>query len=155
MPVNLQVSEEIAWKVRAKPKCCYENAMRALLWCDELDKDHAYYVEGIAVGYATRVPFHHGWVEVGDEIIDPTFTPTTIKKLRAPNSTPASKALFAQMRSEGLAEYARGSVPTYMPVARYTHQAVLHFVRDYGHYGPLDEQALDNALVLLARKPMS
>jgi len=63
---NADRSRELAKQVRALPHECYRNAVISLVWLP----DQAFYVEGWV---AQVIPIEHGWVELGDEIFDPTL----------------------------------------------------------------------------------
>lgn len=65
MNVNLELSREYAEIINAKSKQCFWNA-----WMCALKNEAFLYVEGNVVN---GFPFEHGWVEWGDEIIDPTL----------------------------------------------------------------------------------
>jgi hypothetical protein len=63
---NSDRSRELSQKVRAIPHGCYRNAVGSLIWLP----DGAFYIEG---WLARIIPIEHGWIELGDEIFDPTL----------------------------------------------------------------------------------
>jgi len=67
---NKEESERVRKLMRAKAKQCYLNAFRVIQSIPEYaDAD---YVEGMAV-VGGVLPIEHGWVEMNDEVIDPTL----------------------------------------------------------------------------------
>ena len=68
MHVDSALSERIAQRTKNEPR--YHAACYALLDYSELSVGH--YVEGYTVDEAGRIA-DHGWVELGDKIIDPTL----------------------------------------------------------------------------------
>lgn len=65
--IDYQQSLAVARAIQAQPKACWRNAAMALLTC----LDAGRYVEGIAVW--NGIPMEHGWVEVENSIVDPTW----------------------------------------------------------------------------------
>ncbi|MBD2460568.1 hypothetical protein H6G89_05875 [Oscillatoria sp. FACHB-1407] len=63
------LSVEVAQQIKSKAKTPFENAHRAAL-----ATDGATYVQGFAIlaGKSAKI-IEHGWIEVGDRVIDPTF----------------------------------------------------------------------------------
>jgi hypothetical protein len=61
----------VAQAIRAEVGQCYFNARRAILDLPDLFK--ARYIEGLAVREGYSDPFEHGWIVLGDTIIDPTI----------------------------------------------------------------------------------
>jgi len=91
-----------------------------LLTAPQIADGDGCYVEGIACdlnGFA----FPHGWIEWEGRIIDPTFTPTAIGKIRLPN-----RDLARGLRARKLAAYREGraNATSYRPVQRYTREQV-------------------------------
>src|SRR5579875_292416 len=71
-----ELSKEIADKINAAPKACYENASTAFQRYKKLQKGS--YVEGFAVASLGKMPtklhFEHAWIELEDgRIVDPTW----------------------------------------------------------------------------------
>ena len=63
------VSIEVSERVKSKAKTPFDNAYRAAL-----ATDGAVYVQGfLAFAGKPHKPVEHGWIEVGDRIIDPTL----------------------------------------------------------------------------------
>lgn len=63
------LSIEVAEQVKSKAQTPFENAYRAAL-----ATKGAHYVQGFLVASGTPYqPIEHGWIEVGDRIIDPTL----------------------------------------------------------------------------------
>src|SRR5690348_12827765 len=67
---NKTLSEKTADFINAEPRKCWANAYYALKEVPELGK--ANYVEGWIIRTAIPIPIEHGWLELDDEIIDPT-----------------------------------------------------------------------------------
>lgn len=70
------LSKEIAVKINAAPKACYDNARTAFLRYKKLQ--HGSYVEGFSVvplgSMHTKLHFEHAWIELADgRIVDPTW----------------------------------------------------------------------------------
>ncbi len=67
---NRTLSEKAATIINAKLNQCWENAYYALHQVAELKQ--AWYVEGWIIRKAIPFPFEHGWLVLGNEIVDPT-----------------------------------------------------------------------------------
>jgi len=61
------LSRDVATQVSSKAKAPFDNAYKAALAIEG-----AIYVQGFLVNKSRR-PVEHGWIEVGDRIVDPTF----------------------------------------------------------------------------------
>lgn len=61
-------SIELAAQISAKANRSFDNAYRAVL-----SIEGAIYVQGFLVTPTTLEPIEHGWIEVGDRILDPTL----------------------------------------------------------------------------------
>ena len=71
---------------RARIKRCFNNCINLIVCPDrEFPADRAFYVEGVVYGI---VPFHHAWLELDGEIIDPTRHKLQIGKLLMPDGAP-------------------------------------------------------------------
>ncbi len=74
MRKNFALSEALAKdkRVRARKRQCFKNAFNVVSYCPEFA--NATYVEGIVV--ATKLPLliEHGWLEIDNQIVDPTLT---------------------------------------------------------------------------------
>jgi hypothetical protein len=67
--VDEALSVEISQRINSKAKSPFENAYKAAL-----ATEGAIYVQGFLVFPGKpRKPIEHGWIEVGDRIIDPTL----------------------------------------------------------------------------------
>src|SRR5437868_5824362 len=71
------LSKDIAVRINATPKGCYENAKTAFLRYKKLRGGS--YIEGFAVvtfgSSSTKLDFEHAWIELEDgRIIDPTYS---------------------------------------------------------------------------------
>lgn len=69
LTLNWEKSKALAEATGARLKECFRNAFLAVYCRSELRAAH--YVEGFAV--STFFPVEHGWIEVGGEILDPTW----------------------------------------------------------------------------------
>lgn len=106
MPIlkNFELSHELSRdkRIKAKPHECYYNCFKAMYYCDEYSS--ATYVEGYMVGEGFYV--HHGWLEVNEQIIDPTIPDEHaiyIPGLRFDGGLGISKAI-QMLRREGCHE---------------------------------------------------
>ncbi len=74
MTKNVELSLKLAkdQRIGAKPKQCWKNAFKILLYCDEYEYE-AVYVEGIFVDTVASFEIEHGWLEVDGQIVDPTL----------------------------------------------------------------------------------
>lgn len=70
--VDLVKSREIRDKVSARDKECFHNALNGTMVLAKFDK--VFYVEGFVVDEKFGIVMEHGWIELGDSIIDPTPT---------------------------------------------------------------------------------
>jgi hypothetical protein len=64
------LSEKAATIINAKLNQCWENAYYALHQVPELEQ--AWYIEGWSIREAIPFPFEHGWLVLGNQIVDPT-----------------------------------------------------------------------------------
>lgn len=78
MQVNRELGRELAEQVIAQPKECWRNSVLALNSLPE----SATYVEGL-LNIADCLWIEHGWLESGDEIIDPTLDDQEAKDYHA------------------------------------------------------------------------
>jgi hypothetical protein len=69
--MNRERAKELAGEVRAQEKECYRNSVLSLYRFGE--SEGAEYVEGILKLTDFGIYINHGWVEVGDQIIDVTL----------------------------------------------------------------------------------
>lgn len=71
------LSRELATRIKSKPKDCFKNAYQGLLNISQQvsdGKDVATYVQGFLVmPGAPYKPLEYGWVELEEQILDPTF----------------------------------------------------------------------------------
>lgn len=68
-PLNTDLSRELAEQISSKAKTPFENAYRAAL-----ATEGATYVQGFLVDLGkTLEPIEHGWIELAEQIIDPTL----------------------------------------------------------------------------------
>jgi hypothetical protein len=75
MHVDRALSKRIAQRSKAEYEQCYHAACYALLDCSELSIGR--YVEGYTVDEAGLI-LGHGWIELGDKIVDPTAYERTL-----------------------------------------------------------------------------
>lgn len=68
-PVDAAESERLARSCDARRKECFRNAIMSAAMVGE----GAQYVEGYVMDTELNFPFHHGWVETNDSIVDPTL----------------------------------------------------------------------------------
>ena len=59
-------------RIKAKPKQCWYNCFKTLMYCREYEYD-AVYVEGIFVDSVYCFETEHGWLEIDGQIVDPTL----------------------------------------------------------------------------------
>lgn len=69
MRVNVERSIEVGRRIQAEPKECWKNSILAIMSIDELE--NATYCEGVVTFLG--IVIEHGWLELNDEIIDPTW----------------------------------------------------------------------------------
>lgn len=63
----------LAEALNAQTKECYYNAIIGLIsWTEGVPDDQKFYVEGVALDNF-GIPMEHGWIKLGDKIIDPTW----------------------------------------------------------------------------------
>ena len=67
--INRALARDLAEAVDAVERACWRNALLALVACDD---PAAVYVEGWTICPPGNV-IEHGWVEIGDQIVDPTL----------------------------------------------------------------------------------
>lgn len=71
------LSRELATRIKSKPKKCFENAYQGVLAISQEGSDpnnEATYIQGFLVmPGAPYKPLEHGWVELDQKILDPTF----------------------------------------------------------------------------------
>lgn len=67
MKINVEKSLELAKRIRAEKKACWQNA----IYAQDCVPD-ALYIEGWAVS-AEGLVFEHGWLEDSNEVLDPTL----------------------------------------------------------------------------------
>ena len=67
--LNINLSTQIAEQIGSKAHKCFENAYQAAL----LDNNYLYVQGFLVVGIEPYSIIEYGWVELEDEIIDPTF----------------------------------------------------------------------------------
>lgn len=65
---NHVLSKQLSIQIEAKPAHCFANAIKALEFVPA-----AKYVEGYIVSSVSSKPNHHAWLELDDEIIDPSI----------------------------------------------------------------------------------
>jgi hypothetical protein len=120
-PVNRVLSEEQAAEVIAKPRECFWNAVRVLIWSKAGSPwRNAAYVEGACWHIDSPPPFHHGWVELDGEIIDPTLTVFVARKIRM-----RDKELARQTREEVARRRAAGERLHYEPHRRFSYEEAM------------------------------
>jgi hypothetical protein len=73
MRKNLALSEALKKdkRVRARKRQCFKNASNVVSYCPEFA---ATYVEGIVVRPGLPLIVEHGWLEIDNQIVDPTLT---------------------------------------------------------------------------------
>jgi hypothetical protein len=121
LPVNRALSEEQAAAVNAKPHECFWNAVRVLIWSEAGSPwRNATYVEGACWHIDRPMPFHHGWVELDGEIIDPTLTVAVAKKIRMRDKEQARRT-----REEAVRSRAAGERLWYQAYRRFTYEDVM------------------------------
>ena len=88
------VSIEVAKQVKSKAKTVFDNAYKAALITEG-----ALYVQGFlaVVGHAST-PIEHGWLEVGDRIVDPSF-PHLNRKAQDLYYFPAQSLTIKQLKA--------------------------------------------------------
>jgi hypothetical protein len=67
---NAALSKRVAELIKAEPKMCWRNAFFSIREVPKIKG--AMYVEGFIVRKSMPIPFEHGWLEMGQAIIDPT-----------------------------------------------------------------------------------
>lgn len=74
MRKNFALSEALAKdkRVRARKRQCFKNAFNVVSNCPEFAE--ATYVEGIVVPAKQPLLIEHGWLEIDNQIVDPTLT---------------------------------------------------------------------------------
>ena len=74
MRKNFALSEALAKdkRVRARKSQCFKNAFDVIFHCPEFS--NATYVEGIVVATKLSLLIEHGWLEIDNQIVDPTLT---------------------------------------------------------------------------------
>lgn len=80
-------------RVGARKRQCFKNAFNVVMYCPEFA--HATYVEGIVVATKLSMLIEHGWLEIDNQIVDPTLTD-------------AHWTYFPGLRFEGQAGLAKG-----------------------------------------------
>ena len=95
MRKNFALSEALARdkRVGAKKRQCYRNAFNVVTYCPEFA--NATYVEGIVVPVKQPFLIEHGWLEIENQIVDPTLKDAHWK-------------YFPGLRFEGQAGLAKG-----------------------------------------------
>ena len=95
MRKNFALSEALAKdkRVRARKSQCFKNAFDVIFHCPEFS--NATYVEGIVVATKLSLLIEHGWLEIDNQIVDPTLTD-------------AHWTYFPGLRFEGHAGLAKG-----------------------------------------------
>ena len=89
--LNRVYSEYLARTVRGQPRECWRNAFTAVACMDE---PGATYVEGWLV-VEPGIVIEHGWIEIGDQIIDPTLYANPVLWV---DPTLAAESYFAGVR---------------------------------------------------------
>lgn len=73
MSASYDESLALAEALDAQTKECYYNAIIGLIsWTEGVPDDQKFYVEGVALDNF-GIPMEHGWIKLGDKIIDPTW----------------------------------------------------------------------------------
>lgn len=67
--LDIHLSTQIAEQIGSKPDKCFDNAYQAAL----LDNSYLYVQGFLVVGIEPYSIMEYGWIEVDNEIIDPTF----------------------------------------------------------------------------------
>jgi hypothetical protein len=95
MRKNLALCEALAKdkRVMARKRQCFKNAFNVVSYCPEFA--NATYVEGIVVRPGLPLIIEHGWLEIDNQIVDPTLTD-------------AHLTYFPGLRFEGQAGLANG-----------------------------------------------
>lgn len=92
-PLDAEQSIEIATRIKSKAKTNFDNAAKALAIVDG-----ALYVQGfIAFMGSPYKPVEHGWLELDDRILDPTF-PHLNRKPEQVYYYPAQKLTAKQLK---------------------------------------------------------
>lgn len=69
MPVNIDLSKQIAKAVNAEARACFRNAALG----QQVLGGSALYCEGYALQRDLPIPIEHAWIEFDEEVIDPTW----------------------------------------------------------------------------------
>ncbi len=67
--LDINLSTEIAGRIHSKANKCFDNAYQAAL----LDDNYLYVQGFLVIGVEPYSVLEYGWVELEDQIIDPTF----------------------------------------------------------------------------------
>ena len=93
-PLEENLSREIAQQIKSKAKNSFDNAYQAVLL-----HNNAMYVQGfLAFAGKPYIPIEHGWIELGDRIVDPTL-PHLNKDAQEFFYFPAQRLSAAQMKA--------------------------------------------------------
>lgn len=92
-PLDAEQSIEVATRIKSKAKDSFENAAKAVSTVDG-----AVYVQGFIVFVGSPYkPVEHGWLELDDRILDPTF-PYLNRKPEQLHYYPAQKLTAKQLK---------------------------------------------------------
>ncbi len=72
--LNINLSTEVAERIGSKANKCFDNAYQAAL----LDNNYLYVQGFLVVGVEPYSMMEYGWIELEDQIIDPTFVSLNI-----------------------------------------------------------------------------
>lgn len=82
LPINKELSLDVARMIEAKPRACWKNGVLALVYLAHRPGDPPLYVEGWVVDKKRGRAFEHGWLALNGQIVEPTLILTRADDLR-------------------------------------------------------------------------
>ena len=119
-PLDEALSIEIATRIKSNPKNSFDNACKAALAIEG-----AIYVQGfLAVPGAPYKPVEHGWIELDERVVDPTF-PHLGKSAALLDYFPAQRLKVKQLKA--ILDESKEDYPEDDPLPVYGNQPYVYY----------------------------